>query len=73
MRSTSAGRSSGTSDRADPPLPDRAHQRSDEAAREGPTVGDEYPFYLLDEAIEVMTQEQLARVIARYFRAARSG
>lgn len=32
-------------------------------------LGDEYAFYLLDEAIEVMTQEQLARVIARYFRA----
>lgn len=32
-------------------------------------LGDEYAFYLLDEAIEVMTQEQLVRVIARYFRA----
>lgn len=32
-------------------------------------LGDEYAFYLLDEALEVMTQEQLARVIARYFRA----
>lgn len=31
-------------------------------------LGDEYAFYLLDEAIEVMTPEQLAQVTAKYVR-----
>ncbi len=31
-------------------------------------LGDEYAFYLLDEAIEVLTQEQLAQVTAKYVR-----
>jgi hypothetical protein len=31
-------------------------------------LGDEYAFYLLDEAIEVMTPEQLALVTAKYVR-----